>query len=214
MTATLPGLLVPVNSCLVEPSRDLTGLDRLGGDLALDFVNTLGGLRDGPWDDEWLHGYADLVAWARHAGALGAAPPDPDRRRAAATFAAAIELREALYRVFAAQAAGAPPPETDLAALAAAHADAAAHARLSPGRRFAWSWPEDHPRAPLWPVAQSATDLLRSDRLSRLKQCRNCRWLFLDASRNGSRRWCSMEHCGIDAKVQARRSRRRARTTS
>jgi predicted RNA-binding Zn ribbon-like protein len=197
---------------LVEPQRDLTGLDRCGGDLALDFVNTLGGLRDGPWDDEWLHGYGDLVAWAGHAGALAQAPPDPGERRAAETFAAAIELREALHRVFAALAARRPPPEPDLAVLAAAHADAAAHARLSPGRPFAWSWPHDDPRAPLWAVAQAAADLLRSDRLSRLKQCGNCRWLFLDASRNGSRRWCSMAHCGVDAKVRARRRRgRRAR---
>jgi predicted RNA-binding Zn ribbon-like protein len=60
-------------------------------------------------------------------------------------------------------------------------------------------------------VAPAAIDLLRSDRLARLKQCANWRWLFLDASRNGSRRWCSMVHCGTEAKVRATRARRHCR---
>ncbi|HWT23248.1 MAG TPA: CGNR zinc finger domain-containing protein, partial [Solirubrobacteraceae bacterium] len=66
-------------------------------------------------------------------------------------------------------------------------------------------------RSPLWPVAVAAVDLLRDpERLARLKQCGHCRWLFLDASRNRSRRWCSMEHCGTAAKIDARRARGRA----
>jgi len=191
--------------------RDIATLDRCGGDLALDFVNTLGGLREGPWDDEWLHDYADLANWARSAGVLDAAPALPARARAAAAaFRRAIALREHVYGVMAALAAGDAPPPDDLAALEAAHRDAITHARLAPrGAGHDWLLDDDLDR-PARAVALAAVDLLRSERLARLKQCRNCRWLFLDASKNSSRRWCSMAHCGTGAKVAATRARRRA----
>ena len=202
-------------------SRDIATLERLGGDPALDFANTLGGLREGPWDDEWLHTYGDVVAWARHGGLIGdgEAARLLDRagahpRAAAAAFRRAIALREQIHRVMAALAAGATPAPEDLDALRAAQRNALAHATLAlrAPRRADWAWDRagDDLDRPLWPVAQAAIDLLRSERLGRLKQCANCRWLFLDASRNASRRWCSMAHCGIDAKVRATRARRRA----
>jgi predicted RNA-binding Zn ribbon-like protein len=198
--------------------RDIATLDRLGGALALDFANTLGGLRAGPWDDEWLHGYADLTGWARHAGALDAraaaglaARAAAHPRAAAGAFARAIALRERIYAAMAALAAGDEPPEADLAALEAAHGDALAHARLvRRGPRLDWVVDDHDLDRPLRVVALAAVDLLRSERLVRLKQCRNCRWLFLDQSKNASRRWCSMAHCGTGAKVAATRARRRA----
>jgi predicted RNA-binding Zn ribbon-like protein len=203
---------------LVESGRDIATLDRCGGDAALDFANTLGGLRDGPWDDEWLCGYDDLVRWAGHAGVLTAAEVDRLLERAAAAPRAAatahadgLALREQVYRVMAALADGAPPPAGDLDALRAAQREALAHARLvRRGPRLDWAYDDGDLRRPLWPVAQAAVDLLRSERLGRLKQCANCRWLFLDASKNSSRRWCSMAHCGTGAKVAATRERRRA----
>jgi len=52
------------------------------------------------------------------------------------------------------------------------------------------------------PIAWAAFDLLRGDELSRLKQCPpdDCRWLFIDRTKNGSRRWCDMGTCGNRAK--------------
>jgi predicted RNA-binding Zn ribbon-like protein len=190
--------------------RDISMLDRCGGDLALDFANTLGGLREGPWDDEWLHDYADLAAWARHAGVLDAPAAAAPSDRAGAAFRRAIALRERLYAVMAALASGADPSEGDLAAVQAAYGAALAHARLVPRvASLDWAVDDDLDR-PLHAVALAAVDLLRSDRLARLKQCANCRWVFLDASKNASRRWCSMAHCGTGAKVAATRARRRA----
>ena len=198
----MPGRVIPLNFVLVESSRrDIATLDRVGGDPALDFANTLGGLRDGPWDDEWLHDYADLASWARHTGVLDA------------YAARALALREQIHAVFDALAAGADPPRAALAALEAAHRDALGRAALVPaGARLDWTFADDGEDLdrPAHYAALAAVDLLRSDRLARLKQCANCRWLFLDASRNASRRWCSMAHCGIDAKVRATRERRRA----
>jgi predicted RNA-binding Zn ribbon-like protein len=195
-------------------------LDRVGGHPALDFANTLGGLRDGPWDDEWLHDYADLAGWARHAGLLDArAAVALDRRAAAhpraaaAAFTRALALREEIHAVFAALAAGDEPPRRALAALEAAHRDALARAALVPTRgHLDWAFADDGADLdrPARHAALAAVDLLRSERVARLKQCANCRWLFLDASRNASRRWCSMAHCGTGAKVAATRERRRA----
>jgi predicted RNA-binding Zn ribbon-like protein len=198
--------------------RDIATLDRCGGDLALDFANTLGGLREGPWDDEWLHSYDDLTGWANHAGAVDAANATALRRRAAerpraaaAAFRRAIALREHLYAVMAAIAAGDDPPPGELVALRAAHRDALASADLvRRGDRLDWAFAGDDLDRPLRTVATAAVDLLRSERLGRLKQCRNCRWVFLDTSKNASRRWCSMAHCGTGAKVAATRRRRQA----
>ena len=199
--------------------RDIGDLDPCGGDPALDFANTLGGLRDGPWDDEWLNDYDDLARWARHAGLVGdreaaalVRRAEAHPRAAAAAHEKGIALREQIHRVMAALARGDAPDAADLDALRRAGRDALAHATLAARGDGAldWTWEGDDLDRPLWPVAQAAIDLLRSERLGRLKQCANCRWLFLDASRNASRRWCSMAHCGTGAKVAATRERRRA----
>ena len=63
----------------------------------------------------------------------------------------------------------------------------------------------------LAPVLWSAGDLLAGSRLDRVRRCANpeCGWLFLDDSRAGKRRWCSMSSCGNRAK--ARRHYHRSR---
>jgi len=190
--------------------RAIEELDLVGGDPALDFVNTLGGLREGPWDDEWLLDYRHLVVWLSHARLvpgpavtrlLDRARAEPAESRRA--HAAALILREAMYRVFAAQANHARPATDDLGALANAYREALANARLDGGhQRIDWVWETDDPRQALWLPAHAGIELLRSTRLARLSQCHNCRWLFLDASKNHSRRWCSMETCGNAAKAR------------
>ncbi|MCB0153982.1 MAG: CGNR zinc finger domain-containing protein, partial [Anaerolineae bacterium] len=59
----------------------------------------------------------------------------------------------------------------------------------------------------------SAAELLTSDRLNRVGQCagESCGWLFLDTTRNHSRRWCEMEHCGNRAKAKRHYRRRTTR---
>ena len=80
---------------------------------------------------------------------------------------------------------------------------------------LSWAWDTTSPRGPLDELVGAAVDLLRNDPLDRLKACPNCGHLFLDATKNGSRRWCSMEDCGTQVKVQrfvAKRAEQRARS--
>jgi predicted RNA-binding Zn ribbon-like protein len=188
-----------------------------GGRLCLDFTNTASG-RQTPAPTEHLHTYGDLVAWALDARIIDAAAAAALEARAAAepgqaaaVLARAVCLRDAIYRIFSADAAGQPPAPDDLALLNAELARALGHAKIAgTGDQFAWVWEQNGElELMLWPVARSAADLLTSSERDRVRECAGdtCNWLFLDRSKNHSRRWCDMQECGNVAKV--RRYRRR-----
>ena len=203
----------------------------VGGDLCLDFVNTVGGRT--PADStgsrvlaDKLAGYGDLLAWARHTQSV--AETDARRlarlaedrpREAASVLGRALALREALHRTLRALMLDRRPEPTDLSLLNTEIAEARGREVLAPFRDgLRWEWPDSGGRleSPLWPVVRAAAALITSGDLSRLRECggERCGWLFLDRSRNGSRQWCTMEDCGNVAKVRRfrqRHSRRRAR---
>jgi predicted RNA-binding Zn ribbon-like protein len=192
-----------------------------GGALCLDFANTLDNRRR-EHPRELLAGFPQFVAWSRQAGALTSDQAARLLRRAARRPAAArtilqraIALREAIYRIFSACSKNSAAPPADLALLNAAAANAFRNLRIGRTRRgFVWEW-EDDPAAldrMLWPVLRSAADLLISPELQRVRECAagTCGWLFLDHSKNGSRRWCDMKICGNRAKVKRFYKRQRA----
>ncbi len=196
-------------------------LERFGGHVALDFANTREGALAGPPGPDHLAEPADLLAWSRLAGTLtddearrlaGALRAHP--RRAAAALDRALALRAAIHAVFDSLATGAEPPPAALDALAVAERDALAHARLvrdADGRfQRRFDPAADTLDRALWPVAAAAVELLRSGELHRLKRCGQCVGLFLDRSRNASRRWCTMEGCGSQVKMRRYRAGRRA----
>jgi predicted RNA-binding Zn ribbon-like protein len=184
-----------------------------GGRLCLDFVNTVGGSRANP--KERLNTYADLVAWGRQAGVLADRDADHLNRLASArpeeaqkVLTGAVALREALFRIFCGAAECRPQRSDDMATLNAALARALAHVRLdatAEGCVRVWG---DDPGAldrMLWPVLRSAMDVLTvEDERTRIHKCESptCDWLFLDTSRNHSRRWCDMKSCGNRAKAR------------
>ncbi|HEX9052833.1 MAG TPA: ABATE domain-containing protein [Anaeromyxobacter sp.] len=189
-----------------------------GGRLCLDFVNTVSGDRAGH-PTERLATYADLVSWSRQAEIVDDAEARrllaEARRRpgdAEAVHGDALAFREALYRIFTAIAGGLEAPAEDLARLSDHLARALSHRRIVRGGpaccRLAWSDPPDALDAPLWRVAASAMELLTSGPdLARVRQCgmhdtRECSWLFMDHTRAGTRRWCSMKDCGNKAKAR------------
>jgi predicted RNA-binding Zn ribbon-like protein len=197
------------------------GLKLLGGRLCLDFANTVDP-RHGDHRREYLGGYRDLVEWVRHAGVIGENEgrrllKEAGRRpaEAAAAFERAVMLRETTYIVFHAVAYDERPNPRDVEAIGQAHVGAMNHSRLASTREgFEWVWAEDGValERPIWPVALSATELLTSGDLGRVKECPGsdgCGWLFFDSSKNGRRRWCSMEGCGSRDKMRRLYARKR-----
>lgn len=179
--------------------------------LSIDFANTLY-WRGADTPTETFGTLDDLFVWCREQARVPAGLADACRVQEKekggepAMLARALALREALYRLFHAQAELREPQADDLALLGGFLAEAAprvALARIDGG--YAWRIGDAGATLAglLSPVLWSATDLLGGARLAKVKRCANdaCQWLFIDDSKNGSRRWCSMSSCGNRAKA-------------
>ncbi|TQV79688.1 CGNR zinc finger domain-containing protein [Denitrobaculum tricleocarpae] len=161
----------------------------------------------GDWSGDQIErwpGAEDLGRWCVDSGLLPDAPQVTDE-----DLAAARALRAAIYRlVQVARAQGEFAPE-DVALLN----DWAARPALIPrlrGRGEELIWQADAPlEAVLASVARDAVELLTSEVLDKIRECAadDCSVLFIDASRPGKRRWCSMNRCGNRMKKQAFRQR-------
>jgi predicted RNA-binding Zn ribbon-like protein len=194
-------------------TNDVPVFDLSAGNLCLDFANTV--------DDRWmvvqrdhLTSYRDLVAWGEQAQILSGeesgqllevAARQPDK--ANAVLQQAIAIREVIYRIFAALAQEGTPADTDLAQLNEAFAYTLPHNLIvRHEQHFEWGWVFNQEALDyvIWPVVRSAADLLTSDTLSMLRICaaEDCVSLFMDTSKNQTRRWCSMKGCGNRAKAR------------
>lgn len=200
---------------LIDPQDEV-------GAPCLSFANTL------DWHAsaqpvETLHDYGDLISWARqnnllspNIGATLLTLAAPQRAEAATVYSAAIDLREAIYRTFQAINHATTALSADLSLINQHYRTAANQLELVEcDNTFGWRWSTLSAAldAPLWPVAWSTVELLTSPWLARVKICedtRGCGYLFIDTSKNRSRRWCSMESCGNRAKVQRHRARHNA----
>jgi predicted RNA-binding Zn ribbon-like protein len=193
--------------------------------VCLDFVNTAGSrLTDRP--SEYLLSYEDLLDWGRQAGLLAPEKTEDLSRQAALdpegareTLSRALALREAIHRLISRAVAGEAKEESDLSALNRELSIALSRLRVIPaGGAYGWGWDRsgDDGEAlidcPLWPAARSASKLLTSGKLGRVKVCagEGCGWVFLDESRNGSRRWCDSRDCGNRERVRRHLARKRA----
>ncbi len=194
--------------------------DLSGNHLSLDFINTLDD-RSTEHPQELLGSYEDLLAWSQQAHILiddevqylvAAAKQLPGeaeqvRRRA-------IEVREALFGLFSSIIHNAEPSQVDLATFNTALAAALGHARIvSLADHFVWDWADKGESLDrmLWPVVRAAADLLASDERNAVRVCESstCDWVFLDTSKNRSRRWCSMRTCGNRAKAHRHYERKK-----
>jgi len=201
---------------LTQNSRKPVGiyanaLEIIGGELCLAFTDTVD-WRKSDHPRELLTSYADLVFWGQDVGIL--TDEDADhllqqtkhrQTEANAVLERAIVLRGTIYRIFEAVVNERSPELKDLDILNSVLSEALARLRLVPTvEGFAWDWTDrdDALDRILWPVVRLAADLLTSQRLDRVKQCPGCGWLFLDTSRNRSRRWCTMQVCGNRAKAR------------
>lgn len=182
-------------------------------EVCLDFANTVR-WHASEQPEEKLRTYADLVNWARGQGLVkpneakaliemaGQQPGD-----AAESLQHALNLREAIYRVFTAQIHGLHPAGNDLDQINAAVSESLANSQVfatSDGFQWGWKWDDPDLDQMLGPIALAAANLLTSEELlPRVGQCaddRGCGWLFLDRSKNRSRQWCDINDCGNRAK--------------
>lgn len=197
----------------------------VGGNLALDFLNTQNGPAGGAPEESVLHDYDDLLAWGNAVGGLTEVEADRLQRHArqhpadaTAVFERAMAIRAYLYDLFHEIATGGMPGRQDVARLEDDEAEALGHGGLvAADGGYHWSWAQadelDLGR-PMWPVIHAATTLLTSGPLDRVKGCALCRFHFLDESKNRSRRWCSMGDCGTRTKAQRYVARRAAARSS
>lgn len=186
-----------------------------GGRLCLDFANTVTARSSAP--QEKLQSYADLVSWGRQAGVRApkgyriASLSPRDRGAQSRILEQALAVREAIYGVFSSCAARRRPSSADLDQLWRAYVECLKSSRLA-WEKGAFRWEHADPEE-LDPVVRavvcSAIELLFSPDLERIRECasESCDWLFMDFSRNGSRRWCDMNVCGNRAKVRRFRER-------
>jgi predicted RNA-binding Zn ribbon-like protein len=184
---------------------------RVGNHLALDFVNTLAAGPEGPV--ELLQGDADLWRWAR--GTELAELLGPAREPGARLDPAVPRLRGALHALFTARIEAREPPAAALrrANEALAWPGPAPRLGYSAGRLRLRGGSLATIRELLGALAGSAAELLEGAPAGRLRRCagQGCVLLFLDVSKSGRRRWCSMAGCGNRAKAQAHYQRRSER---
>jgi predicted RNA-binding Zn ribbon-like protein len=214
-TVTAEGSALTKAAVLASPAGDL---DLVGRRPSLDFVNSVSSMVTGEGDR--LNTPVDLIAWAVHAGLLDTADAtiawaERHPREAASEFADAIAMRAAIYRVMRDLIETRDAAGDDLALIATAFRTADAALEIVDGT-IAWVWkgPASFERI-IWRTAFDAVDVVQSEALDRLHQCDgpSCTWTFVDTSRSGRRKWCSMRDCGNRAKVRAYRQRHQDEST-
>ena len=204
---------MPADLSLLLPRPQHVDAD--AGALCLAFLNTRPRTGGTPSDDDLQPGYANVLSWARGAGVVS----DADTRRllavarrnareASTVRRRIIELRETLRRVVGSMIGDDPAQPADLSRLEREIRDSYSEARLDFDDEtgvLTWKWPEE-PRLEqlLWPIVRSIEDLLFSDRIGRIRHCAgdDCTYIFLDTSRNRSRRYCSAAACGNRDRVR------------
>ena len=201
-----------------DSERTLETLEIVGGGLCLDFANTINSRLDPEHD--YLIQYNDLVGWAKKVGILTSAQAEQLRKHgkrstdeAEHTLQTARRIRELIYAIFSNTARGMKPAQEDMDFLVQLYAEALSHSSFSKADDhyiIAWNV-EEALDALLWPIIHSAGELLLSSNLDQVKECPGCGWLFLDTSKNQSRRWCSMNTCGSRDKMRRYHQRKRTK---
>jgi predicted RNA-binding Zn ribbon-like protein len=199
---------------MLDP-QDYTGTYKvIAGELCLDFANTVS-WRGQDREHEWLHNVSNYIIWGHMVGLLSteevavlelAAEQKPEIADVMLTRAKA--LREAINRIFSNLSHDKVPEDIDISLLNELMSEALHHLRVEQQNGlFHWSWSVRDAGVDrlIWPAVWSAANLLMSDEVNRLGTCEGCNWLFIDTSRNHSRRWCTMEDCGNRAKVRRHR---------
>lgn len=191
-----------------------------GGALCLDFINTVDrhSLDVVPTYDYLAPGYANLLAWSAYAHVIDERTATAllrlarkDGRQAATVRKRAVQLRDALFTIVCALRLGESEPADAISVLTSELEIARAHQRLVM-REDHLLWESSNIPAldaVIWPIAISAMELLGSETVRRVGECEGitCDWLFIDTSKNHSRRFCSAAGCGNATRIRRFRAR-------
>lgn len=189
----------------MQPQKSIRTITFDGGCVCFDFVNTVN-QRHSPPHVEYLRGYEDVLILSERLGILPAqtlqtlgdyAALHPEKAQRLLTEI--IRVRENLFALFSAIAAGKPVEPAVLAAFNNDLQGVFSHLRFVNGEgmpRLSWTQEPDDLLLPLRLAMRSAYEILTGYSASRIKSCPACTWLFLDASKNNTRRWCDMQVCG------------------
>lgn len=194
----------------MEKNEKINSISLDGGTPCFHFINTVHN-----WVDEVVPDYLlspiDVVMWAKKAKIINGAlltsleswtlsNPKHSEQGLIRTKA----LREVMHKIFYAISHQKRVNPNDLEKFNGFLSDLLPSLRINfLGGVFVdkWEFSEKSFDCVLGPVVKDAYDLLLSNKLSRIKNCPNCGWIFLDNSKNSSRRWCSMKSCGSNVKA-------------
>ncbi len=185
----------------------------VAGHPALDLVNTLDWRFRTSGTEELLKTYDDLVRFSEQSK-LVKIRPSAGGRAGARALVHSRELREALAEIFYTRLDGRQPSTAARHRLERYFQEARLKQKLnwrqSPRLEWEWSGMERDAELPVWALAMSASDLMTSEAVDRVRACDNteCRWLFLDTSKNHTRRWCDMQVCGNRMKARRFKAQR------
>lgn len=183
----------------------------VGGHPATDFINTLDWRFRESGAEELLKRFTDLVRFMMQSKLISPVQGrrlvnTVDDRSAERTLKTARMLRESLADFFYARLDGRQPSSHCISRLQEYFQDARAHQKLVWKKgRVEWTWnEEDKANLPVHMLSSRASDLIMSTHLADIRACCNpeCQWIFVDVSKNHTRRWCSMKICGNRMKAR------------
>lgn len=192
----------------------------VGGHPALDLVNTLDWRFRPSGSEELLNDYADLLRFSEQSGLITPSEvrkfATGDQARKKRILSSTKKLRECLASILYAIVDGQAPAIDNVKTLSAFARTIRRSEDLAwCDSRLRWKANRDRTNVsdtPFRKLASAALDLVTSEEINKLSACSNpeCRWLFLDGSKNNRRRWCDMKLCGNRIKARRYRGRQRA----
>jgi len=203
----------------MKVSPYISKLPFLGGNLSLDFVNTVHDRHEAPLRD-LLQNYLDLVTWVYFADAINNSQKErllqiglERLQEANQIYDDSLNLRELLYDFIINMMNQVEVSPGNMQSINQWISKIFSNMKLAQlGNFFILDWKEENfgLESVLWPIIRAFTDLVTSEDTNHIKECSNCGYLFVDSSKNKSRRWCSMEICGNREK--ARRHAKKTRS--
>lgn len=186
----------------METKRTIDNLSLDGGVLCLDFVNTVHDRTETDPHD-YLQNYDHWFDWLEKVQAM---PVDRlrqfkhmDRKKRQKVLKKVYRARTVLYRVFSSVARNEQCDPVIMNDFNTILSKTLSMIQIKQdGQEFILDWNsrKDDPEEPIWIIIKSAYDLIVDASFDRIKECEMCGWLFLDKSKNNSRRWCNMQACG------------------